>query len=246
MQSPNSAAATDAGKHVCDEQAMAELPARADPICHSGWIANLLLDWQSMGRPDQLEAIVTAIRPLVKRMAAATLQRRGIPDPFAIEEAISLVLDHLRRLHCSPSCEPPVARFVSSHANCCRTSQADPGRAYVLWLARERAADVARARHRQSRHFVVFSQLDKTTTGRLEACIASGDSDGDATASTGDLRTQLHEAIGMLPPRERMVIELLLEGKSQAVISHMIGVCEGTVSRLRSRATAKLREVMAE
>ncbi len=50
----------------------------------------------------------------------------------------------------------------------------------------------------------------------------------------------------MLPPRERMVIELLLEGKSQAVISHMIGVCEGTASRLRSRATAKLRALMTE
>lgn len=242
MQSPNSVSATDVGEYVGDEKAVAELPARAEPTGHSGWIANLLLDWQSMGRPDQLEAVVTAIRPLVERMAAATLQRRGIPDPFAIDEALSLVLDHLRRLPGSPSGEPPVARFASSRDGYCRTSQADPGRAYILWLARERAADVARARHRQARHVVVFSQLEPTTIVHLKTCAASG----DPTASTGDLCTQLHEAIGMLPPRERMVIELLLEGKSQTVISHMIGVCEGTVSRLRSRATAQLRALLAE
>jgi RNA polymerase sigma factor (sigma-70 family) len=69
---------------------------------------------------------------------------------------------------------------------------------------------------------------------------------GDTTVSPVDLCTQLQEVIPMLPPRERMVIELLLEGKSQAVISHMIGVCEGTASRLRSRATAKLRALMTE
>ena len=70
--------------------------------------------------------------------------------------------------------------------------------------------------------------------------------DKNPTVTPGDLCTQLHEAIGMLPPRKRMVIELLLEGKSQAVISHMIGVCEGTVSRLRWRATAQLRALLAE
>jgi DNA-directed RNA polymerase specialized sigma subunit len=43
-----------------------------------------------------------------------------------------------------------------------------------------------------------------------------------------------------------MVIELLLEGKSQAVISHALDVCEGTVSRLRTRAIASLRSLMAE
>jgi len=242
MPSPNSVAATDAGECVGDEQAVVELPPRPDPKDHSVRLATLLLEWQSLGRPDQFETLVTVIRPLVERMAAVTLHRRGIPDPFAIDESLSLVLDHLRRLPGSQSGELPVARFACScdDGHCC--SRADPGRAYVLWLARERAGDVARARRRQSRHCVVFSQLDRTTTVRLQEHVDSA----DTTASSADLCTQLHEVIPMLPPRERMVIELLLDGKSQTVISHMIGVCEGTVSRLRSRATAKLRALMTE
>ena len=39
---------------------------------------------------------------------------------------------------------------------------------------------------------------------------------------------------------------MLLDGKSQTVIAHVLGVCEGTVSRVRSRAVAKLRGLMDE
>ncbi|NBW96972.1 MAG: sigma-70 family RNA polymerase sigma factor, partial [Planctomycetia bacterium] len=58
-----------------------------------------------------------------------------------------------------------------------------------------------------------------------------------------DRTTRLHAAIGRLEPRLRTVVELLLEGKSQAVIAHALDVCEGTVSRLRSRAVAELRRM---
>ena len=44
--------------------------------------------------------------------------------------------------------------------------------------------------------------------------------------------------------RQRLVVELLLEGKSQALIAHVLGVNEGTVSRLRARAIASLRRIL--
>ena len=37
-----------------------------------------------------------------------------------------------------------------------------------------------------------------------------------------------------------------LEGKSQAAVSHVLDVCEGTVSRLRMRAIAMLRDLLTE
>ena len=41
-------------------------------------------------------------------------------------------------------------------------------------------------------------------------------------------------------------MELLLEGKNQATIAHVLDVCEGTVSRIRMRAIATLRDRLAE
>ena len=64
--------------------------------------------------------------------------------------------------------------------------------------------------------------------------------------SQADLCLRLHDAIPHLPPRERLVMELLLEGKNQATVAHVLDVCEGTVSRLRMRAIAMLRDLMAE
>lgn len=37
---------------------------------------------------------------------------------------------------------------------------------------------------------------------------------------------------------------MLLAGKSQAAIAHVLEVCEGTVSRLRGRAIAELKRLM--
>jgi len=135
-----------------------------------------------------------------------------------------------------------VARFAPHDDTRSDHGVADPGLAFMVWLSRERAADVARACRRRSRHAIVLSQLDKQTTRQLNASAATDDDDGSST----DLRLRLHEAIPRLPPRERLVIDLLLEGKSQVVIAHVLEACEGTVSRLRTRALAMLRDLLAE
>jgi RNA polymerase sigma factor (sigma-70 family) len=209
-------------------------------------IETLLLRWQSTGADDHLELLIAIVLPLAERMAATTLQRQGILDPHAVDEAISLLLDHLRRLPGSPDGGQHVAAFAPRRIAGCDCSLVDTGRAYILWLARERAADVGRARRRHARKATVFSQLGDTAASSLRQCIAPSDATGEAIASEADLCTRLRESTHRLPPRERMVIELLLEGKSQIVISHALDICEGTVSRLRTRAIASLRSLMAE
>jgi RNA polymerase sigma factor (sigma-70 family) len=226
------------GRSITSTHAPAAQPAETNVASFE----SLLLDWQATAEPGCLERLVAAIGPLVERMASATLHTHGIRDAFAVDEAVSLVLDHLRRLPGSPSGERHVKPFNPTHDGPLPCGQRDAGQSYVAWLARERAADVARARRRRSRTTLVFSQLDKPAAARLRQCAAE-----EADTSEQAYRcARLQEMIARLPPRERTVIELLLEGKSQTVIAHAIDVCEGTVSRIRARALAALRNLLAE
>ena len=209
-------------------------------------IESLLLDWQTTGDPDCLALLVNAILPLAEQTAQAALHRLGIHDPSAVDETISLLLDHLRRLPKSAINERAVAPFVPRDDDRRGAGLIDSGRAYIIWLTRERAADVARALRRRSRHSTVFSLLDTRMTSHLQACTASPDASSDEMQSQAELCLRLHDAIPYLPARERLVMELLLEGKNQATVAHVLDVCEGTVSRLRMRAIATLRDLMAE
>lgn len=209
-------------------------------------IERLLLDWQATADQSHLEPLVAAIRPLAERMATATLHRHGIRDSYAVDEVVSLVLDHLRRLPGAPTDERPVASFAPRRIARCNGSLIDLGQAFLVWLTRERAADVARSRRRQARHTTVFSELEKPVRHRLQDSADPGDAAATDIAAYADLCVRLRDVIPRLPPRERTVIELLLEGKSQTVIAHVLGVCEGTVSRLRGRATIVLRTLLAE
>lgn len=53
---------------------------------------------------------------------------------------------------------------------------------------------------------------------------------------------RVRQAAATLEPRERAVVELLLEGQSQRTIATALALSEGTVSRLRSRAIESLRQ----
>jgi RNA polymerase sigma factor (sigma-70 family) len=209
-------------------------------------IESHLLDWQTTSDPACLARLVNAILSLAAQTAQSALRRLGIDDPSAVDETTSLLLDHLRRLPNAATNERAVARFIPRREDRCGSGLIDSGLAYIVWLTRERAADVARARRRRSRHTTVFSLLDTRITSHLQACTASPDASSDDMHSQADLCLRLHDAIPHLPPRERLVMELLLEGKNQATIAHVLDVCEGTVSRLRTRAIATLRDLMAE
>jgi RNA polymerase sigma factor (sigma-70 family) len=215
---------------------------RQPPHEPSSRIESDLIAWQETGEHSCLERLIVAVVPLAERMAKATLHRLGVDDPSAVDDTVSLVLDHLRRLPGSSTSERPVAPFTPRPDDRRNEGPSDSGLGYLLWLVRERASDIARSHRRRLRHATLFSLLDEQTTHRAHACTAI---DGDGP-SLADLCSRLHEATPRLPPRERLVIELLLEGKTQAVISHVLDVCEGTVSRLRARAIAMLRDIMAE
>ena len=209
-------------------------------------IESLLLRWQATGERDHFERLIIAIELLASRMAKDTLRRLGVRDPSAVDDTLSLVFDHLRRLAGSANGERSVAPFSSRTYAACNHSRIDSGRTYVLWLTRERAADVARANRRRSRRVIMFSQLDTSTSSLVEGCVDPRPSNGPPGTVPAVFLCHLHDAILQLPSRERLVVELLLEGKTQAIISHALDCCEGTVSRLRTRAVALLRDLLAE
>jgi len=222
------------------------MTTRLQSCGRSSPIESHLLDWQTTGDPDCLALLVNTTLSLAEQTAQSALRRLGIHDPSAVDETTSLLLDHLRRLPSSATDERTVARFVPRREDRCGAGLIDSGLAYIVWLTRERAADVARARRRRSRHTTVFSLLDTRMTSRLQECAASRDASSEEMQAQADLCLQLRDAIPHLPTRERLVMELLLEGKTQATIAHVLDVCEGTVSRLRMRAIETLRNLMAE
>jgi RNA polymerase sigma factor (sigma-70 family) len=55
---------------------------------------------------------------------------------------------------------------------------------------------------------------------------------------------QLEAALASLDNRSREVLMLLWEGTTQTQIANLLGIHEGTVSRIRTRAIQQLREVV--
>lgn len=206
-------------------------------------LERLLLSWQRTADAECFRALITAVAPLIERIAGTMLRRHGIHDPAAADEVLSLVLDHLRRLPGVLRGDRAVAPFAPPPREL-QPCASDPGEAYITWLVRDRAHDVARARRRQACHAKLFSQLDRDDSASLEHS-ATDRAAADAQ-SLEDLCGRLRDAVTQLPPRERSVIELLLAGRSQTSIADALRVCEGTISRLRSRAIAALRDLLAD
>ena len=203
-------------------------------------IANALLAWQKSGDEVWLEHVIVATLPRLEHAARSVLRRLHISDWSAVDDTLSLVFDHLRRLPATMPGERSVARFVNHPDTRC--SVGDPGLAYLVWLAHERAFDVARQRKRQATRRMRFKNL-----GHVPHVDDTGiDTHTNADEVESDATARMHDALKRLEPRLCTVIQLLLDGKSRAVIAHVLGVCEGTVSRLRTRAIAELKRLMTE
>lgn len=211
--------------------------ANAAACCQEGSdsIGRLLDGWQETGDPDRLAALVVAVRPAVEAVAGRVLRSRRIMDRSKVDDVVSLVLDHLRRLPRGLEGERAVAMFRGDEPG------TDRGGAYIRLLARNRALDVARSNRRDRRHCRPFSAVGDDVWHSL-----MGRRVLDQHAAEADTRDRFAAAIDRLEPELRPVVELLLAGKSQAVIAHVLGVCEGTVSRVRRRAVEKLRALMNE
>lgn len=211
----------------------------------SATIDSLLLEWQSSGDTFCLERLIATITPSLERIAGQTLLRHGIRDRSAIDDATELVFDHLRRLPDNGYTERSVVKFdpVRLRSQCAMGSSAE---AYLHRLTHDRAIDVARARRRHSRRFVPFSHLNAAGAVEVAERPEATDEELDGPDPCHEATQRLYEAVGQLQPRQRAVIEFLREGKSQVVIAHALGVCEGTVSRLRVKAVVELRRLLAE
>lgn len=211
-------------------------------LTRSPTIDSLLLEWQSSGDEQCLEDLVRMITPLLERVAARTLQRLGIRDRSAIDDTTSLVFDHLRRLPSQPPGERSVMPFTADRPRC-RCEPRDSGAAYLHRLTHDRAIDVVRARRRSARHAAPLSEFGDVAHISVSRWTEVDTAD-DMAAGDADSASLQHE-LERLEPRLRTVIAMLLEGKSQVTIAHALGVCEGTVSRLRVRAIDQLRRAMA-
>jgi RNA polymerase sigma factor (sigma-70 family) len=205
-------------------------------------VSDLLLVWQANGAEHCFEELLDAIREIIEGVARRVLHHHHIDDPAAIDDAVSLVFDHLRRL--SPHAR--AGRLVSPFRPRNDNGASDSGVAYVTWLATERARDVARGSRVRARRAKPFSQLDNAARHSLNRFASltppadRGFSGGDTDAD-GDRAARLAEALQRIDPPLAHVITLLLEGKTQAAIAADLGVCEGTVSRMRTRAIIQLR-----
>jgi DNA-directed RNA polymerase specialized sigma24 family protein len=204
--------------------------------------ALLLSAWQASGDHGHLDSLLVATRPLIERTASRRLRHHHVNDPAAVDDTVSRVLDHLRRLPGSSAGERVVARFVSPAA--VAELPGNAGEAYIVTLTQDRARDVARSRRRIKHRTACFSELSAAATTGLAMHAEDGAAAGDAMSPLAATCRRLHEVIPFLESRERSVIELLLDGKTQVVIAHALDVCEGTVSRLRSKAIESLRRLL--
>lgn len=200
-------------------------------------IGTLLERWQQDHDPQALDSLVTLVRPPLERAVALALRRRGIRDPAACDDVMTKVLDHLARM--GGACGGPAPAVYDAARG--PDGAGDPGWVYVLCVARSRARDVSRSRRRRDRHQTAFSGCDPQA-GTIQARLTASEPDDEALE--GDRLKLVQAALERLEPRQRTVIELLLEGKSQSVVAHVMGVCEGTVSRLRARAVEALRRLL--
>jgi RNA polymerase sigma factor (sigma-70 family) len=211
------------------ETAAANQAAESSPA----GIGRLLDRWQATNDPEQLAVLVGAVRPMVEAVAVRVLRSRRIKDQSAVDDVLSLVLDHLRRLPGGQEGERPVAMFRGADPG------SDRGGRFIRLLARNRSLDVARSHRRHWRRECSFSSAGDTVRWSL-----ANPDDAARQEAEADVHDRLVVAIDRLEPDLQAVVRMLLDGKSQAVIAHVLGVCPGTVSRARRRAMAKLRGLM--
>jgi RNA polymerase sigma factor (sigma-70 family) len=186
-------------------------------------LAGLVDAWQAGGDGDALAILWGAAAPIVHKVARVTLAKSNIRDPAAVDDAVSLVMDYLRRL---PS--GAVAKYD------CERSAAN----YLKWLATNRSRDVSRSRRRLR---------EKPWLG-LPEIPAPSNKAGDANEATvcNEFVAALHQAIAKLDGRAQEVIKRHLAGERRARTASDLGVCEGTVTRIRQRAMAQLQAALLE
>lgn len=182
-----------------------------------------LADWQATGCEMALQSLWREAEPFVSRVARRTLLRIGVRDPAAGDDAISLVLNHLRRL---PLGE--VARFDPTCGSI----------AYLSWLSTKRALDIARVM--KVRRETPLSALSETNKHLHCTHVLDGE------CPDAEMARRLREACAALDRRSQLVIEHYLAELPQGETARSLAVCEGTVTRIRQRAIDRLRTLLLD
>lgn len=186
--------------------------------------AGLLEAWQASGDPEDYRRLWEATRTVVEGVVRKSLYRAGIRDPAAADEALSLVMNHLRRLPTQG-----VAKFDRNQT----------AAGYLVWLAIQRSRDVCRSLRRRR-----TVSLDDPWCQITEPMVDLGVDDIEGWDSRE--ADNLNAAIKALDPRSRLVMERHLDGEPQAVTATALGVCAGTVTRIRQRAIQRLRQLLTD
>lgn len=188
--------------------------------------------------------MVTTSQPLLESVAERTLRRFNDADRSLIDETVSLVLDHLRRLPLDDTtlATPPAAeRLVRPFQPAPHEQNA--GRRYLIWLTQRRAMDVVR---REQRHRRCSRCYTASNPQQIAAAITRASWTRQVTATSqahqNDRIEWLQRILDRLAPADRLLMEMVLEGKTLATIAHVLDCSEGTVSRRRRRIEQSLRE----
>lgn len=181
-----------------------------------------LLRWQSASPEVSFEAISGQAAIIAGHVAESFLRKQGIRDPFAKDEAVSLVLTHLWRLRDKRGTVTPF-----------RISREDnSAEAYIRWLTIRRSMDVSRRLRRRSAKEVPLTEAE-------DMSVAGSQTEEEGLARH-ELLERFHALVRLLDRRSQGVMRRLLDGASQKEIAYEMGVCEGTVSRIRAKAVSQL------
>jgi RNA polymerase sigma factor (sigma-70 family) len=207
-------------------------------------VSRLLLAWQDEGNQQAFETLVIEVLGDIEDTARSVFGRRRITSEVAIDDVVSLVLDHVRRLR---PCRQNASRVQPFDPGRIRSSSLDKaddaGRAYIRWLSQSRALDVCRMHLRRSRHEVTFAALPEATVVDMAQRPVAAEQGPNGEQEKNE--QWLEEALSVLDSRSRSVLMLLRAGESQAEIAKRLGVHEGTISRIRMRAIDNLRRRLA-
>lgn len=204
----------------------------------------LLLRWQDEQDEKAFEELVTTSRLLVASTARRAL--RGVcRDGILMEEVVSLVLNHLRRL---PFHHQAVAHTLNGERTVrpfrAILQKPNAGSRYLVWLTQRRAMDIARRARRDQRGCRCFTA---SKPHHVAAAIMQAACDQQAVAGLQAVKDDrlewIQKMFALLDPADRLLMEMVLEGKTLATIAHMLDCSEGTVSRRRQRIEQSLRKI---
>jgi RNA polymerase sigma factor for flagellar operon FliA len=172
---------------------------------------------------------------------------------YALPRIRGAILDALRAVHPLPR---SLQKFASEIESATSALHSDLGRAPTKAELAERmgiplAQFLTYLRHCSVKIVSLDNLADVAVNGNSERLCEMADEDPnidpDQVAERTMVKTKLQEAVGNLPERERVIVQLYyIESKSLKSIGRALGISESRASQLRQRALRRLRAALME